>query len=177
MSERQNETEAIRNLQRYLRQLSLDGTITPSPPIDGIFERDTRDALIAFQRSRDLPATGVADAQTWELLYAAYRSSLAANSPPRTVALFPRTPSGYSIGLGNEGFLVRTLQYMLTELGSDYSDLGNFEINGIYDQPTESAVTAFQSHNVLAQNGRVNQDTWNAITDRYNTLFTRFPVE
>ncbi len=177
-SPRNNEEAAIRNLQRYLRQLSYDiDSSIPRPPVDGIFERDIENALRQFQESRGLPITGTADQETWELLYAAYRASLADSSPPRSVSLFPRTPDAYELDIGCEGIAVMTLQHMLTELTIDYSDLGDFAITGTYDTPTQNAVTAFQSHNVLKQTGKVDRLTWNRIADQYNTAFTRYPKE
>lgn len=177
MPDRNNEAAAIRNLQRYLRQISYDEESIKAPPIDGVFESDTRDALRSFQSLKGLPVTGTADQETWELLYAVYRASLAENSPPRTVAIFPRTPTNYELVLGNEGAVVMLLQYMLNELTHSYSDLGEIPLSGIYDTPTENAVSTFQSHNVLQKNGRVNRETWNQIADQYNSLFTRYPVE
>ena len=177
MPERKNEATAIRNLQRYLRQLSYDEKTIKAPPIDGVFESDTRDALRSFQALKGLPVTGVADQETWELLYALYRASLAQNSPPSTVAIFPRIPKDYELRLGNADAIVMLLQYMLNELTRDYSDLGELTPSGIYDAATENAVTIFQGHNVLKKNGRVDRRTWNQITDQYNSLFTRYPVE
>ena len=177
MAQRQNETQAVKNLQRYLRQLAYDDADMIAPPIDGIFESDTRAALVQFQRARDLPPTGIADRDTWELLYAAYRASLASNSPPRTVALFPRSPKGYTLLQGQRGAPVTALQYMLVELARNNSELENVVISGLYDEDTELAVLAFQRRNVLRQTGEVDLDTWNAITDQYNALFLQFPVE
>lgn len=177
MPERNNESAAIRNLQRYLRQISYDEDSIKAPPIDGVFETDTRDALRAFQALKGLPVTGSANQETWELLYAVYRASLSKNSPPRMIAIFPRTPDDYELTLGEQGTLVMLLQYMLTELTHSYSDLGSFSINGTYDTPTKSAVSAFQSHNVLQNTGNVNRDTWNQIADQYNSLFTRYQQE
>lgn len=177
MPPRENEADAIRNLQRYLRQLSYDEERITRPPVDGIFESDTREALQNFQSIKGLPVTGTADQETWELLYASYRSSLASNSPPRTVAIFPRTPDSAVLTIGSQGFTVMTLQHMLTELSLNYSDLGELAISGSYDEPTQNAVRAFQSHNVLAQTGDVDRLTWNQIADQYNTIFTRYPME
>ena len=177
MAQRPNEAQAIRNLQRYLRQISYDEADIKAPPIDGIFESDTRDALMQFQALKDLPQTGVADLATWELLYAAYRASLAGNSPPRTVAFFPRTPIGYVLSRGTSGIPVTALQYMLGELALNYEELNGITVNGEFDEPTERAVLAFQRRNVLRPTGSVDKDTWNAIADQYNTLFLRFPVE
>ena len=177
MAPRQNEAQAVKNLQRYLRQLSYDEESIQSPPVDGIFESDTQAALRQFQRLKELPVTGIADRDTWELLYAAYRASLASNSPPRTVALFPRTPKGYVLSKGGSGIPVTALQYMLVELALNYTELEEVIVNGLFDEPTERAVLAFQKRNVLRQTGTVDLDTWNAIADQYNTLFLRFPIE
>lgn len=174
---RENEAQAIRNLQRYLRQLSYDEDHITRPPIDGIFESDTRKSIRDFQAIKGLPVTGTADQETWELLYASYRSSLANNSSPRTIALFPRIPKDETLSIGSRGFTVSTLQHMLTELTLNYSDLGDFEISGVYDESTQHAVRTFQSHNVLSQTGNVDRLTWNQIADQYNTIFTRYPVE
>ncbi len=170
MSRQSTEANAIRNLQRYLRQLSYDEPQIKAPPVDGIFESDTRDALRAFQSLKGLPVTGTADPETWELLYTLYRISLAENAPPRAVSVFPRTPKNYTITLGTSGIAVSLLQHMLTELTDLYSDLGDFSISGIYDPPTQRAVSAFQGHNVLKKTGVVDRGTWNRIADLYRDL-------
>ena len=76
MAEYMNEREATRNLQKYLRQLGYFDADFPLVPIDGIFESDTRDALMIFQTKNSLPATGVADKETWDALFAEYLASL-----------------------------------------------------------------------------------------------------
>ena len=94
------ERDAILNIQRYLRHLSFhDDSIgeSGSIPLDGIWESDTRDAIINFQKSRSLPVTGTVDRQTWNTLKAEYDRSVAKNSPPATLALFPRYPIGFKI--------------------------------------------------------------------------------
>ena len=177
MTKEETEVQAIQNLQRYLRQLSYDEESIPAPPIDGIFESDTRRALQSFQVLKDLEPTGRADQETWELLYAAYRASLARNSPPRTVAVLPRTPPDAELIRGSIGFPVMALQHMLRELTFNASYLGPIEVTGTYDEATEAAVLAFQAHNVLKKTGRVDLETWNEITDQYNVLFTSYSVE
>jgi len=66
------EKNAVINLQTYLRaQRSVDPTF-PSVPIDGIYGDQTRFALTEFQRRNGLAVSGVADRETWELLYREY---------------------------------------------------------------------------------------------------------
>ena len=137
MNNHPNHSAATRDLQRYLRQLSYTEPTIPPPPIDGIFDTRTTEALQSFQRLRGLNATGVADELTWELLYAAYRAALSANSPPLMIAVFPPDPLGYVIGIGSIGFPVTALQYMLRELQHSYSELADVvicDINYLFDQ-------------------------------------------
>lgn len=168
-----NYAPAVENLQRYLRQLSFAEENIPTPPIDGIFESRTEEALREYQRSRGFPVTGSADQETWERLFADYRGSLASNSPPRGISVFPLDPSGYVLGTESVGFAVSALQHMLRELHFNYSALNDLPVTGIYDAPTVTAVRAFQSGNGLPVDGLVGLLTWNAIADQYNALFSR----
>ena len=164
-----NEAQAITNLQSYLRQLSyFDLEIEPIA-INGTWNDETQNALIAFQRANGLAPTGVADEQTWNLLFSQYKNSLEENSPPSSVPFFPREPSGESLGLGDEGFVVAVIQYMLQELSILYDNLESVEISGKYDEKTQSAVSEFQKRNLLPQNGRVNKQTWNKLVRAFES--------
>ncbi len=169
-AEHPNYMPAVQNLQRYLRQLAFFESDIPQPAVDGVFGSVTQDALRAFQRSRALPVTGNADADTWELLYRDYRASLAQNSPPRYIAVFPISPIGYAIPLGSRGNAVTILQLMLRDLQYRYAFLADVEATGQYDEQTENAIRRFQAQNQIAQTGKTDQITWNAIADQFNTL-------
>lgn len=166
----QNNPVAVRNLQRYLRQLAYHDREIPMPPVDGVFESQTRDALEAFQRLYGLPVTGVADEKTWDTLYAAYRASVAEYSPPACVSVFPRHPVGYELRPGESGFPVLTLQFMLRELRVHYGASLPVELTGTFDEETEEAVRAFQEKNFLPTTGRVGKLTWDLVTDQFNLL-------
>lgn len=170
MPQYENETAAILNLQRYLRQLSYhDPTILP-PPIDGIFERDTQQALRDFQRAERLPETGMADRATWERLYERYRASLTEHTPARAVYFFPARENFALFSQPSAAFPIAVLQYMLRELGALYAGMDGVELNGTYDEATREAVRVFQEKNRLPTDGVVNLPTWNAIVDQHNIL-------
>ena len=174
MTQRDNEAQAIRNLQTYLRQLSYHDASITAPPIDGIYDRDTSQAIRDFQRSQSLPQTGIADQALWELLYANYRRSLAENAPAIKVDLFPPLPRDQAYAPGAVGFLIAAVQFMLRELEAKYGTIELPEITGVYDGKTADAVRFFQSQNTLPVNGRVDRATWNEIADQYNLLQTRY---
>ena len=173
----ETEPQAIQNLQTYLRQLSYHDEAIKAPPIDGIFDSDTQQSLMDFQASRGLPQTGVADQALWELLYATYRTSIAENSPPVRMEIFPLLPLNAQFGLGDRGFVIAALQFMLRELERKYGFLLSVQVTGEYDEITETAVRNFQKQNALPPNGVLNRMTWNEITDQYNVLFSGFPIE
>ncbi len=166
----ENEAQAVENLQRYLRMLSYRYPDITPPPIDGIFERDTEKALREFQAMQGLPVTGIADRRTWEALYELYRATMAANEPPRTVAVLPFVAGEILLSEGDESFTINVLQFMLRELGESLIDLEEVEISGIFDAKTARAVRLFRRQNGLAEGETVDLVTWNTLVDRFNRL-------
>ena len=169
--ERTNENEAIRNLQRYLRQLSYEDTRIPPVPVDGIYDTATEAALRAFQEVEGLPVTGVADLVTYERLFLRYEESRRRNSPPVPLAQFPRLSEGYALREGDESFLVRLVQYALGELELNYDGLVLVPQTGIYDPLTAEAVRGFQRRHRLPETGEVDRATWDALANTYNRTF------
>ena len=165
-----NEEQAISNLQRYLRQLSYFDEDINHVVINGVWNDETRNALLTFQRKNGLSPTGTADEQTWNLLFSQYKSSIDENSPPSPISFFPREPIGQSIGLGDEGFIVSVIQYMLNEISILYDNLENVEINGFFDEATQAAVSEFQKRNLFPQSGRVDKRTWDRLVISYENI-------
>lgn len=168
---RPNEREAIYNLQRYLRQLSYHDAAIPSPPLDGVMDTATADALKAFQRGKSLPVTGTADRTTWDALYAAYLASISAYSAPVAISLFPRASPGYALKKGDKTFPVRFVQFALKELELIYSGLADVTVTDTYDENTEKAVKLFQGKNSLPETGEVDRLTWDELAAVYNREF------
>ena len=167
------ERDAIMNLQRYLRQLSYHDENIPPVPIDGIWDTETVRALTAFQRQSGLAPTGSVDRATWELLKQRYDESIAQSSPPAKLDIFPRTPSDYAVSEGDQGFVVDAIQFILGELEQLYT-FGNYEPSGVYDEPTASLVRILQDKNGIAPTGKVDRETWDAMTVQYNLLANRY---
>ncbi len=63
------ERNPSRDVKTLQRKLNAHGAV-PQLDVDGSVGPKTRAALVAFQRAHHLPATGVADAMTWEALEA-----------------------------------------------------------------------------------------------------------
>jgi peptidoglycan hydrolase-like protein with peptidoglycan-binding domain len=54
---------AVRELQHLLRERGFD-----LGGVDGVFGARTRATVVNFQRSRNLPVTGIVDVATWQAL-------------------------------------------------------------------------------------------------------------
>ena len=168
MAENMFEREAIKNLQKYLRQLSYHNDEISPLPIDGIWDSATERALSSFQSLYNLPVTGRADRITWDILKREYDRSLSENSPPAPLLIFPRI-KGYAVSEGDDGILAQVIIYMLDELSAVYG----FPIDpesGSFDSHTSALISDFQYRNGLPQSGRVDRETWDRLAAEYNLL-------
>ena len=162
-----NEKDAVRNMQRYLRQLSYTDSDIPPVPIDGIFGEATSNSLIAFQRKNGLAATGVADRESWDALYRNYLSSVRRFAPPKGFSPFPRVPENYSLSVGDVGFAVTAVQFLLNEVSLIIDNIDTVAITGIYNIDTARAVSIFQAANGSPITGETDKETWDALVDTY----------
>lgn len=64
--------EAVAEIQRYLRAASYRHDTLPHVGIDGIYGKETEEAVRAFQRLFALQVTGEVDMTTFALLYGEY---------------------------------------------------------------------------------------------------------
>ena len=168
MSRQFTEKDAIKNLQTYLRAQALVDDSAILVPIDGIFDTQTKNALIDFQLKNNLAPTGVADRTTWELLYEQYLEILDSTSLPDAIIPFPSYPKDYTLKRGDKSFLVAVLQYMLNEIGIIYNVFEALTINGEYDESTENIIRDFQIRNNLLPTGETDRTTWRLIARIYN---------
>lgn len=159
-----NETQAILNLQRYLRQLSRFDPAIPIVDEDGIFGEETRASLSAFQKKYGLPITGIADLTTWTRLFNAYLADVEARTRPDPIYIFPRTPPDYSVGRGDQNLLVELIQQLLRDIAIYYGQDGDrLPVDGKFGEQTEQAIRDFQRVQSLPQTGRVDRITWNRL--------------
>ncbi len=163
------ERDAIMTIQTYLRQLSFHNGDIPPVPLDGIYESETRQAVLAFQNANGLSPTGIVDRETWNKLREEYERSVALNSPPIRIDVFPRTPRDYALSVGEESYLSVIVQHMLDELERVYR-FSTLSDSGIYDEINAANVREFQARNNIPITGMVDRETWDAMALQYNLL-------
>lgn len=162
------ESDARKNLQKYLRQLAYFDNNIPLVPIDGNTGSDTTNAIRAFQKSRELPVTGIADLETWEAIYEEYLTSLKEEAPPSRFSPFPTEPKDYSYKLYDEGFSVSAIQHMLEEIAV-FFPIQAISVSGVYDEATRDAISELQARYLLPVTGETDKLTWNALVRLYDS--------
>ena len=151
--------ERVSQLQFLLAVVGQFVQEVQSPAVDGIFGPGTRQAVISFQRYRNLPQTGEADQRTWDALYDEYLgidSSVLQNR-----ALFPQPQAGPTTAAN--------ARQRLQALGFRGSSL-------------RQELLAFQQANGIPQTGQLGPLTADAIARQYGALgysetsrMTQFP--
>ncbi|MGL6282288.1 MAG: peptidoglycan-binding domain-containing protein, partial [Microcoleaceae cyanobacterium] len=128
--------------------------------IDRSFGPRTKAAVMDFQTSVNLIATGIVDKTTWMILMTDSEKPVAeepVTESPSVVAPKVISPEASSILFtkGDKGSKIRTLQTRLNQLGYEVG-----QIDGIFGNKTKSAVEQFQLAMELPVSGVVDENTW-----------------
>ena len=166
-------------LQKYLNRVSQNYPAIPKiPPVDGVFSKNTEDAVKAFQRIFNLTPDGLVGKATWyrlTYLYTAVKRLAELNSEGvkyEDIALqFPET-----IGPGDTGPEVQVIQYYLAVIGNFISQIPVVAVDGIYGTETRDAIYAFQAYAGLPLDGIVGRQTWNNLFETYIGIIDTIPI-
>lgn len=159
----------IQLLQYYLNILAYFNPALNTVTSDGVFGRETLNAVKVFQEEYGLPITGIVDRRSWNKLteiYGEILDMLPEDYAREKAKLFP----GYIITLGTRNDDVRDLQTYLDFIGKNIPELPRVAIDGIFGQNTLAAVNAFQRLNGIPETRFVGAVTWDAIRRQYDSL-------
>jgi peptidoglycan hydrolase-like protein with peptidoglycan-binding domain len=137
----------VSQLQYMLAVVGQFVQAVPTVAVDGIFGPLTRDAVAAFQGYEGFAATGEADDRTWDALYDLY--SGIDDRVLQNRAAFPQ--------LDTAATTVANARARLEALGYSGANL-------------QQALRAFQQANGLPVNGRLTDDTAQAVTKQFRSL-------
>lgn len=165
-------------LQYLLHLLSLYYPSVPETAITGVFDDQTRQAIIEYQKTMNIEPTGIVNQEIWESLYNHSLAILRTLKPQSIYLPYIRFPRDH--GPGDKGPEVFIIQEMLQYISLVIPEIPYVELTEIFDDATERAVTAFQYHMNLEPTGIVNEPTWNTLitvyrTQRYGNIETGIP--
>lgn len=165
-------------LQYFLSILSEFYDNIPFIDITGVFGEETKNAVIAFQRSNNLKQTGEVDDATWSGIYRDFIGieNTVLNKESFNI-LFAKAFSGEDLSLGAQGANVLLLQQYLDVISRSYKSIPYIDITGLFNKATEEAVRDFQDLMGLKITGVVNKNTWNSITSTYQDVLSSVTPE
>lgn len=164
---------AVYEIQRYLSVIDRARGNPPCVVADGIYEERTRECVRRFQADNKLPETGIVDYDTFRQVYDEYLLALEILASPACVRLLPVKLEGQSITRGDESSTVAIIQSLLKTLEVVYDDFEAININGSFDDSTESAVKRIQYLHGLEQNGIIDRATFDAIAAEYEKFIKK----
>lgn len=163
----------VLTLQYYLSYIATFIPTVISPAVDGTFGQGTYDSVISFQKTYNLPQTGVVDRLVWENIEDVYYSLIASLPFDFNDGIALPFP-GRVLRIGIEGNDVLALQQYLNYIANTYPSIGKTTPDGIYGPGTAAQVREFIRIFELPAGDpeRVSAQVWNAITSVYDDLYT-----
>lgn len=158
----------VLEFQGYLRNISRYDSDIPTVIPDGIFGDETAESLKAFQRKHSLAETGTVNFPTWEKLIEENRNAIFFFSEPVQTA--PISNEDLPLEEGKESHLNYNLNLMLSHLGRSYANFDVLELTSAFTPQTKAQVINFQKVIDREQTGRVDKETWNALSQLYLLL-------
>ncbi|MDF2948548.1 MAG: putative peptidoglycan-binding protein [Sedimentibacter sp.] len=153
-------------IQYALNVLSAYYPTIKGVAITGIFDEATREQIIQFQKTMNLETTGLVDSQTLVALSESLFGILD-TLPPEAVYLPRFRWPGSVFEQGEESPSIYVIQEMLSYISLIIPTIPYIEPNGVYDEPTQRAVSAFQTMQGIEPTGLVDEITWDTIVEVY----------
>lgn len=165
----------VQAMQTRLNRISRNYPAIPKiAEPNGIFGKDTEDAVRSFQQIFNLTPDGIIGKETWyriAYIYTSVKRLSELNSegiPFSDIAT--QFPS--QLSFGDTGYYVQVVQYYLSVIAEFYDTVPPVSMTGVFDEQTERAVKAFQQTYGLEQDGIIGRETWNDIYRAYRGIVT-----
>ena len=166
--------QPIRSLQTMLREISFVYTDLPRLIPDGVFEEETRRAVVSFQQLFNLPATGTVDNDTWDAVVVVYRQTLKVTSRPGPCAVYPANT--YTVEPGDSTIHMYVIQSMFKSLSHVLDGIRVPVVDGRHTGVSVENALWLQRRGGLEETGIFDMRTWDLLARLYCTYITRNPT-
>lgn len=172
--------EEVRIIQRQLNRIGDNYPAIPKiSEIDGIFDKETEDAVKKFQEIFNLTVDGIVGKSTWYKLKYIYSSVKRLSELYSEGVTFSEAERKFSKILreGDVGEQVAIIQYYLAVIGFFDDQIPVVAVDGRFGPDTKNAVIAFQNKYGLTPDGIVGRETWNKLTEVYGNTTANLPQQ
>ena len=160
--------KAVTDLQTFLRVIS-DPSLVP----DGIYGKQTENAVREFQKGHNIACTGKVDCETWKAIVEEYENTVSAQDDPVPVSPFSAPLLDGCLKSGDICDTVFTVRMMLCTLKLEYDCFEKIEPGNVFDTELEKAITDFQIIHGVEPTGIIDKNTWNHLANEYNRCIKR----
>lgn len=162
---------SIMYLQEMLNQISVIEPTIPKLVCSGVFDEDTLEAVMVFQRDHGLNVTGTVDQATWEQITAFCRTSLLIAGRPPALDSFPNPL--FCVSKEQQQPEIGIAQAMLHALAQAVTNFEPCESDARNAAHTCNNLMILQQLANLEVTGELNRATWAMLSALYRTLVTR----
>lgn len=165
--------QPVRSLQTMLRTISEYNGSIPTVVPDGIYGKETRNAVTTFQRNSGLPATGIADQQTWERIVDQFEDALIYIDKAYPIEIIMDPNRVYVRGDRSPNLYLA--QAILDYLSTQHKLISAPSRNGQLDDLTSASILSFQTLNGLQTTGNLDRKTWLNLSKQFTLNANREP--
>ncbi|MBU3130876.1 peptidoglycan-binding protein [Clostridium gasigenes] len=162
--------EDIKWLQTYLQAISRVYKKIPRIEVDGVFNKGTKNAVIAFQKEFELNDDGNIGVNDWNKLISVYDSLDSGKNINKSDILY--SYPGFNLELGDKDGYVTVLQQYINVIAKNNYRIDEIPVTGEFDNNTKIAVEKLQKEFGLEVSGIVDEITWEKISSTYEDLYT-----
>ena len=166
--ERELLSRPVRALQHMLMRLSLVYDFLPTVAESGMFDENTLEAVMRFQRELAPPVSGVVDRRTWQRILEEWERAEEGLEQPRPVRGFPG--NGKQANPGEWKEYMALPQTMFRSLSQYFDAIIPAESDGRHGEGSVENVRWLQKAAGLEPTGIMDQPTWNALSRLYETF-------
>jgi peptidoglycan hydrolase-like protein with peptidoglycan-binding domain len=148
-----------------LRVLSEYNGSVPTLIPDGIYGNETRNAVILFQQNNGLPATGIVDQKTWEMITDQYDEAIIFIGKAEPLEIIMDPNKVYVLGDYSPNLMIA--QTILYYLSGKHEPISEPSREGVLDNPTAASILSFQKLNALPATGNLDRKTWQQLSKQY----------
>ncbi len=143
------------------------------------FDKQLEDAVKEFQKTFNLPITGIIDEKTW------YKIKYIYNSVKQIFDIYSEgitleeatVKFSDNLKLNDKGVEVRVLNYYLNSIAYFDSEIVGKVTGDTFTKETEDMVKSFQKKYELEETGIVNRTTWLKLQSIYKDIIKNIPNE
>lgn len=146
--------------------------------INGVYDRETENAVKKFQEIFNLDTDGIVGKATWykiKQIFASVKRLSELTGEGLTISEISRRYTR-ELSLGSQGSDVEALQYYLAFIGYFYPELPPIPITGFFGELTRDAVFTFQNNYGLPVTGIVDANVFNRVEQVYRAVVSELPA-